>query len=162
MARYHAIVGSPRSAAETFGYLARFSNARHWDPSVVGARQLDPGLVDVGTRFRLTVSFLGLRLPLVYIVTRYAPPVELALRASNWLLTATDTIELTTDQSGTVVSYLAVVTLHGPAQVFDPALASTTPAFVASSTNAPIRSYISWSEGPSGCSGRPGCIRRTS
>ena len=122
MARYHAIVGSPRSAAETFGYLARFSNARHWDPSVVRARQLDPGLVDVGTRFRLTVSFLGLRLPLVYIVTRYAPPVELALRASNWLLTATDTIELTTDQSGTVVSYLAVVTLHGPAQVFDPAL----------------------------------------
>jgi Polyketide cyclase / dehydrase and lipid transport len=122
LARYHAIVGSPRSAAETFGYLARFSNARQWDPAVVRARQLDPGLVDVGTRFRLTVSFLGVRMPLDYIVTRYAPPVELVLRATNWLLTAKDTIELTTDESGTVVSYLAEVTLHGPAQIFDRAL----------------------------------------
>jgi len=35
MARYHATVESRRSATETFGYLATFSNAAEWDP---GAR----------------------------------------------------------------------------------------------------------------------------
>ena len=31
MARYHAAVESRRSATETFGYLATFSNAADWD-----------------------------------------------------------------------------------------------------------------------------------
>jgi hypothetical protein len=35
MARYHATVKSHSSAAETFGYLAAFSNAAEWDPSVL-------------------------------------------------------------------------------------------------------------------------------
>ena len=35
MARYHANVESRSSAAETFGYLATFSNAAKWDPGVL-------------------------------------------------------------------------------------------------------------------------------
>jgi len=42
MARYHATVESRRSAAETFGYLATFSNAAEWDPGVLAGEQLDP------------------------------------------------------------------------------------------------------------------------
>ena len=32
MGRYHATVESRRSATETFGYLATFSDAAEWDP----------------------------------------------------------------------------------------------------------------------------------
>jgi hypothetical protein len=32
MAHYRATIDSRRGAAETFGYLARFSNAAEWDP----------------------------------------------------------------------------------------------------------------------------------
>ena len=43
MARYHATVESRRSATETFGYLATFSNAAEWDRGVLAGEQLDPG-----------------------------------------------------------------------------------------------------------------------
>jgi len=35
MARYQATVASQSPAAETFGYLAAFSNAAEWDPGVL-------------------------------------------------------------------------------------------------------------------------------
>ncbi|MGH3173741.1 MAG: hypothetical protein ACRDPF_07730, partial [Streptosporangiaceae bacterium] len=66
MARYHASVESRSSAAETFGYLATFSNAAGWDPGVLTGEQLDPGPVRAGSRFRLVVPFLGVRMSLTY------------------------------------------------------------------------------------------------
>ena len=45
MARYLATVESRSPAAETFGYLAAFSNAAEWDPGVLAGGQLDPGPV---------------------------------------------------------------------------------------------------------------------
>jgi hypothetical protein len=35
MARYEATVASRRGAAETFDYLATFSNAAQWDPGTL-------------------------------------------------------------------------------------------------------------------------------
>ena len=43
MARYHATVESRRSATETFGYPATFSNAAQRGPGVLAGEQLDPG-----------------------------------------------------------------------------------------------------------------------
>ena len=43
MARYHATVESRSPAAETFGYLATFSNAAEWDPGVLAGERLDAG-----------------------------------------------------------------------------------------------------------------------
>jgi hypothetical protein len=46
MARYHATVESRRSATETFGYLATFSNAAQRDPGLaqfLSGRPRDPG-----------------------------------------------------------------------------------------------------------------------
>jgi hypothetical protein len=45
MVHYRATIDSRRGAAETFGYLARFSNAAEWDPGVLAGEQLDPGPV---------------------------------------------------------------------------------------------------------------------
>ena len=120
MARYQATVPSRRPAAEAFAYLATFSNAAEWDPGVLAGEQLDPGPVRHGTRFRLVVPFLGLRMSLTYHVTSYQPDHEVVLAATNSLLRATDKIVVTGGPDGSAVSYDAEVRLRGPLHVLDP------------------------------------------
>jgi Polyketide cyclase / dehydrase and lipid transport len=122
MARYQATVQSHRPPAETFAYLATFSNAADWDPGVLAAEQLDPGPVGPGTRFRLVVPFLGLRMALTYHVTSYQPGHEVVLAATNGLLHATDKIVVTGGPGGSAVSYDAEVQLRGPLHLLDPLL----------------------------------------
>lgn len=122
MARYQAAVQSRWPAAETFAYLATFSNAVDWDPGVLAGEQLDPGPVAVGTRFRLVVSFAGRRLPLTYRVTGYQPDREVLLAATSGLLCATDKIVVTGAAGGSAVSYQAEVRLRGPLRLLDPLL----------------------------------------
>ncbi len=122
MARYQATVRSRRPAAETFDYLATFSNAADWDPGVLAGEQLDPGPVTVGTRFRLVVPFLGLRMPLTSPVTSYQPGHEVVLAATSGLLRATDKIVVTGAAGGSAVSYEAEVRLRGPLRPLGPLL----------------------------------------
>ncbi|HUK68510.1 MAG TPA: SRPBCC family protein [Streptosporangiaceae bacterium] len=120
MAHYHATVGSRRSADETFGYMAAFSNAAEWDPGVLAGDQLDPGPLRVGSRFRLVVSFLGRHLPLTYSITDYAPHHEVVLVATSRLLRSTDRIVVTPADAGASVSYDANIQLRGPLRLLDP------------------------------------------
>jgi hypothetical protein len=122
MARYQATVQSHRPAAETFAYLATFSNAAEWDPGVLVGQQLDAGPVRLGTRFRLVVPFLGLRMSLTYHVTSYQPGHEVTLAAASTLLRASDRIAVTGGADGSAVSYAAEVRLRGPLHLLDPIL----------------------------------------
>jgi Polyketide cyclase / dehydrase and lipid transport len=122
MAHYHATIESPCGPAETFDYLATFSNAEQWDPGVLSGEQLDSGPVQVGTRFRLVVPFLGRRLPLTYVVTRYSPAGMIALEAASGLLRLADWIEVAGEGDGATVSYDADVRLRGPLRLLDPML----------------------------------------
>jgi hypothetical protein len=122
MAHYHATVESRSPAAETFSYLATFSNAAEWDPGVLAGEQLDAGPLGAGSRFRLTVPFLGARISLTYEVIRFAPDREILLHAANGVLRSTDRIVVTGAADGSTVSYDAEVRLRGPLQVLDPLL----------------------------------------
>ena len=122
MARYHATVQSRSPAAETFGYLAAFSNAAEWDPGVLAGEHLDPGPVGAGSRFRLVVPFLGARMSLTYKVIGFVPDREVLLHAANAVLQSTDRIVVTGAADGSTVSYDAEVRLRGPLQVLDPVL----------------------------------------
>ena len=122
MARYHANVESRSSAAETFGYLAAFSNAAEWDPGVLAGEQLDAGPVGAGTRFRLVVPFLGARMALTYEVISFVPGREVLLAAANALLRSTDRIVVTSTADGSTVSYDAEVRPRGLLRVLDPLL----------------------------------------
>jgi len=119
MARYQATVASRRPAADTFGYLATFSNAAEWDPGVISAEQLDPGPVRPGARFRLVVPFLGRRLALTYEVVTLVAGREVVLAATSLLLRATDRISVAPDGDGATVSYEATVRLRGPFRLLD-------------------------------------------
>ena len=122
MARYHATVESRSPAAETFSYLAAFSNAAEWDPGVLAGEQLDAGPPGAGSRFRLEVPFLGTRMSLTYQVIRFVPDREVVLRAASALLRSTDRIVVTGAADGSTVSYDAEVRLRGPLRVLDPLL----------------------------------------
>jgi Polyketide cyclase / dehydrase and lipid transport len=122
MAHYHATIDSPRGQAETFDFLATFSNAAQWDPGVLSGEQLDPGPVRLGTRFRVVVPFLGRRLPLTYVVTRYSADGMIALEAVSRLLRLVDWIEVAAQGDGATVSYDADVRLRGPLRLLDPLL----------------------------------------
>jgi len=122
MARYHATVESRSLAAETFGYLATFSNAAEWDPGVLAGEQLDAGPPGTGSRFRLTVPFLGARMSLTYQVIRFVPDREVLLHAANGVLRSTDRIAVAGAADGSTVSYDAEVRLRGPLQLLDPLL----------------------------------------
>jgi len=122
MARYLATVESRSPAAETFGYLAAFSNAAEWDPGVLAGGQLDPGPVGAGSRFRLVVPFAGARMSLTYQVIGFVPDREVVLHAANAVLRSTDRIVVTGAADGSTVSYDAEVRLRGPLRVLDPLL----------------------------------------
>jgi hypothetical protein len=122
MARYHVTVESRSPAAETFGYLATFSNAAEWDPGVLAGEQLDRGPVRAGSRFRLVVPFLGARMSLTYEVIRFVPDREVVLHTASALLQSTDRIVVTGDADGSTVRYDAEVRLRGPLRVLDPLL----------------------------------------
>jgi hypothetical protein len=122
MADYHATVESRSAAAETFGYLATFSNAAEWDPGVLAGEQLDAGPPEAGSRFRLKVPFLGARMSLTYEVISFVPDREVLLHAVNGVLRSTDRIVVTGTVDGSTVSYDAEVRLRGPLQALDPFL----------------------------------------
>ena len=119
MAHYRATVESRSPAAETFSYLATFSNAAEWDPGVLAGEPLDPGPVRVGSRFRLMVPFLGARMSLTYEVISFVPDREVLLHAANAVLRSTDRIVVTGAADGSTVRYDAEVRLRGPLQVLD-------------------------------------------
>jgi carbon monoxide dehydrogenase subunit G len=119
MARYAATVTSQHPAADTFSYLATFTNTADWDPGVISAGQLDSGPVRPGTRFRLVVPFLGRRMALTYQVVKLVPGREIVLAASSRLLRATDRILVEPAGDGATVSYQADVRLRGPLALLD-------------------------------------------
>jgi hypothetical protein len=127
MARFHALVSTPLTPAETFDYLASFSSASQWDPAVRTAEPLDAGPAGSGSRFRLTVSVLGVRLRLVYTITTFRRPDEVVLEARHWLLAAKDTIQVSSGADGTVVSYQAEARFRGPIRVLQPVLTAAFP-----------------------------------
>ena len=122
MARYHATLESRSPAAETFGYLAAFSNAAEWDPGVLAGERLDAGPLGPGSRFRLQVPFLGARMSLIYEVISFVPDREVLLHAASALLQSTDRIVVTGATDGSTVSYDAEVQLRGLLRMLDPLL----------------------------------------
>jgi len=122
MAHYRGTVLSLRSPEDTFDYLARFSSAAQWDPSVGEAEDLDPGPVGIGSRFRIVVKTAGLPVELRYEVVEYERPDRVRLIAETATFTSDDTIVVRETATGTEVTYDADVRLKGPLRLFDLAM----------------------------------------
>jgi carbon monoxide dehydrogenase subunit G len=122
MARYVDAIDLPIPVEEAFDYLADFSRTTEWDPGVYEARRLTRGKVRLSSRFRVTVSFLGRRIPLEYRITEFERPSRLVLSGGDSSLRSVDEITFVSRPGGTRVTYEARLELQGIRRIADPIL----------------------------------------
>ena len=103
-----------------FEYLATFSNARDWDPSVVEAEPRSAGRAEVGSVYRLDVRTAGRVVPFEYEVVSLDRPHRVVLEARRGGLVSSDTITVEPLYSGSRVRYVAVLNLRGLLRVVAP------------------------------------------
>ena len=121
MSTYRTTIASPWSPADTFAYMARFSNAAKWDPGVLAAEETEPGPPRRGSTYWLVVGALGRRLPLEYRIEEIDPPRRVVLRAENWAIRSTDVIEVSPlEGGGSEVTYEAALMAKGVAFMLAP------------------------------------------
>ena len=92
MARYTTTIDSSLSPGEAFAYLADFSNARSWDPSVLEATRASELPTGEGATFDLVVKFGGRSLPMEYRIVSYDEPRVVVLESRKTRFTSRDTI----------------------------------------------------------------------
>lgn len=123
MSTYRTTVDSPWPPADTFAYMARFSNASKWDPGVLASEESEPGPPRRGSTYRLVVVALGRRLPLEYRIEEIDPPRRVVLRAESAAIRSTDVIEVSPlAEGGSKVTYEATLRAKGAALVLAPLL----------------------------------------
>lgn len=126
MATYRCTIDSTRSPEDAFDYLARFSNAREWDPSAVSAKDLTNGPVRLGSEFEVVVRTFGRELPFRYRVTEYERPERVVVRAERGSITSQDTMTVTAlPGGGSAVTYHAELLTSGLWRLLGPVLAAS-------------------------------------
>ena len=120
MARYETTIRSRLTPAEAFAYMADFSNARFWDPSVSQARHDGDGPIGIGSTFALVARFAGRNVPLTYTIVAFERPERVVLEARRGFVSR-DTIWVRRgDGDGSIVHYDAVLTFSGIGRLLDP------------------------------------------
>ena len=122
MARYIDAIDLPIGIEEAFDYLADFSRTAEWDPGVCEAKRITRGVVRLGSRFRVSVSFPGQRIPLEYRITEFECPSRLVLCGGDSSLRSIDEITFVSRPGGTRVTYEARLELTGIRRLADPIL----------------------------------------
>ena len=120
MARFTTTLISRTSPAETFAYLADFSHAAEWDPSVLEARRTGEGPVGIGATFALVTRFGPRVLPLTYRIVRYEPDRVVVLEAHGSRFVSADTITVEPAGHGARFTYDARLVFSGAARLADP------------------------------------------
>jgi hypothetical protein len=120
MATYRTEIDSPRSPGDVFEYLATFSNASEWDPSVVQAEPLTAGRAEIGSVYRLGVRTARRVVPFDYEVVALDRPHRVVLEARRAGLVSADTITVEPLSSGSRVRYVAALQVRGLLRVAAP------------------------------------------
>jgi len=123
MARYVDAIDLAVPIETAFDYLADFSRAAEWDPSVIEAERITQGKIRVGSRFQLLVNFLGRRIRLEYRLDVYERPSRLVFKCDEASVSSIDEITFVArEQGGTRVTYDARLEFVGLLRVVDPML----------------------------------------
>jgi carbon monoxide dehydrogenase subunit G len=109
-------------ADEAFTFMADLRNFAEWDPGVTNVEQIEDVGAGADGVFDVTVKGFPKDLVLRYHTTEFDPSTKVVARAESKLLTSLDTITVTPDGGGSVVTYDAELTLNGPFRLADPVL----------------------------------------
>jgi uncharacterized protein YndB with AHSA1/START domain len=115
-------VRTDASPQQVFDYLVDFTRTEEWDPGTVTTERVS-GDGGVGTRYHNVSRFLGRETELEYTVIDLEAGSLVRLRGVNDTVTATDTMRITPDGTGSVVEYTAEFEWKGVAKVAGPLLA---------------------------------------
>jgi Polyketide cyclase / dehydrase and lipid transport len=124
MARYTASIPTSRSVEDAFAYMADVSRFAQWDPGIERAVQVAGAGPGVGAAYDLTVRTIGTTV-MRYEVVEYQAPRRFLLVSRTSLLVSHDEIRVAPaagGAAGSIVTYDAKLTLHGPLRLFDPLL----------------------------------------
>jgi hypothetical protein len=122
LARYVTTIQSTRPPSEAFAYMADFSNARIWDPSVSKAVTVGGGPIGLGSVFDLVARFAGREVPLRYTIVAYDAPNSVVLEATRPGFASRDTISVEPAGNGSVVHYDARLVFSGLGRLLDPVM----------------------------------------
>jgi hypothetical protein len=122
MARYVTTIESRLPPAEAFAYMADFSNARVWDPSVSTASRVGDGPIGVGSSFALVTRFAGRDVPLRYTIVEHDAPRRVVLEAPGGGFVSRDTITVEPAEHGSLVHYDALLAFGGIRRLFNPVM----------------------------------------
>jgi carbon monoxide dehydrogenase subunit G len=111
------------TAEEAFHYMADLTNFPEWDPGLRHVEQVDGEGPGLGASFDLEIPTGPRTITLRYVTEEFEEPSRVVVRARNSWLTSLDVVTVSADESGTVVTYDAELTLNGPLKLADPLLA---------------------------------------
>ncbi|MDQ6687594.1 MAG: SRPBCC family protein [Actinomycetota bacterium] len=121
--RTFTTTAAPQTA---YAYLADFTNAEEWDPGTRSCTVIE-GDGGVGTRYRNVSSFLGRTTTLEYVAEELQPPSRIHFHGTNDQFDGHDHLTLRSQGAGTEITYEAVFSFRGVAQLFAPVVALYLP-----------------------------------
>jgi len=119
VAHFRKSIDTPASPEAAFEYLADFSNAERWDPTVSSADLLTPLPIGVGARFEVRLGSPAGDITLDYRLTRFEPNTCVVFEAKTKYLRSLDTIEIEPRANGCRVYYDADLRPRGAAYLLD-------------------------------------------
>jgi carbon monoxide dehydrogenase subunit G len=120
MAKYSGTLTIFAPSADVFAYLARFTNAQHWDPSTTSVTMLTPEPLGVGSRFEVAAEALGRKIPLLYEISQYEPNQRVVFDVRGSYLEGTDDITVDGSGQGTRMTYRSTLQFTGWRRVVNP------------------------------------------
>ena len=122
MARFVTEIESRLTPGQAFAYMADFSNAREWDPSVSRAERVEAGPIGAAASFGLVARFAGRDVELRYEIVEYDAPRKVVLEVRRPGFVSRDTIAVAPADRGSVVLYDARLEFSGIRRLFDPVM----------------------------------------
>jgi carbon monoxide dehydrogenase subunit G len=105
--------------ATVLGYLEDFANAEEWDPGTETCTREDDGPVRVGSTWHNVSKIAGVSTELTYEL-RERTDDHLVFVGTNDTATSTDTITVVPHETGSEVTYEAVIEMNGAAKLATP------------------------------------------
>ena len=112
------VTDAPPSGA--FLYLSNLTNAPSWDPNITQVEQRTPGVVGLGTEFRVTMRLMGVHTTLDYHVEAYEPDRRVLFLGRSFATKVTDCVLVTRFRGGSRIRWTSDIHLFAPLALVDP------------------------------------------
>jgi hypothetical protein len=120
MATFRTTLDSSWALPDLFKYMATFSNAAEWDPSVTSGEALSGGEPRLHSTYQLSLSVRGRELPLVYEIVEFDRLRRAVLTSGSKRVRSIAEIDVTPSPRGTLLTYSMSITGPGPLAGADP------------------------------------------